>query len=78
MIYKIAENLINRKMFGSKEELINTLDVFLMFQRISIDEYSTLLIKINEVCEVKDETVNNVENNVVDNTENAVESEVTE
>ncbi len=69
MIYKIAENLINRKMFNSKEELINTLDVFLMFQRISIDEYSTLLIKLNEVCDVKDTPV---EETPAENTESEV------
>ena len=45
MIYNICKNLINAGKY-EKEDMTNKLDVFLMFDRITIEQYQELLEKV--------------------------------
>lgn len=48
MTYKLCVTVIERGTYGTKEEMANKLDVFLLNQRINDDEYSLLLNKLEE------------------------------
>lgn len=50
MIYNISKNLIEAGRY-EKEDMANKLDVFLMFDRITIEQYQELLELMNPVEE---------------------------
>ena len=45
---KILENMINRQIY-EKEEIISKLDLFVLFNRIKIEDYATLMQLILDV-----------------------------
>lgn len=47
MTYKLCVTVMERGTYGTKEEMASKLDVFLINQRISDDEYSELLTLLN-------------------------------
>lgn len=47
MTYKLCVTVINKGTYGTKEEMENKLDVFLLNKRITEDEYSELLALLN-------------------------------
>ena len=63
-IATLLENLITKKYYENKEEIQNKLDVFYAMSKISDEEYTTLTLKVEDVYEVEEETVENVEDTV--------------
>ena len=63
-IATLLENLITKKYYENKEEIQNKLDVFYAMSKISDEEYTTLTLKVEDVYEVEEETVENTENSV--------------
>ena len=54
---KILENMINRQIY-EKEEIISKLDLFVLFNRIKIEDYATLMQLILDVyIEVEEENI---------------------
>ncbi len=70
MLYNILKKLIERKYYQDKQTIIDLLNNFATFSQITIDQYSELMLLINEkyVVVVEVEKV----------TENSTEDEVTE
>lgn len=49
VIVKLMENLINKKFYKTKDEVVAKLDVYFAMNRISEDEYATLALLAEEV-----------------------------
>lgn len=49
MIVKLLEKLINKKFYESKEDIVNKCSVFFAMNVISEEEYSSLILQIEEV-----------------------------
>lgn len=47
MTYKLCLKVINKETYGSKEEMKEKLDVFLLNNRITEDEYNELIKLLN-------------------------------
>lgn len=47
MTYKLCVIVINRGTYGTKEEMMEKLDVFLLNNRITKEEYSELVTLLN-------------------------------
>lgn len=47
MTKKLCETVINKGTYGTKEEMKNKLDVFLLNNRITEDEYNELVILLS-------------------------------
>ena len=57
MLVNLLNNLIEKKFYKNKEEIQNKLNVFLAMNVISEEEYSNLILKVEEVyVEVVEET----------------------
>lgn len=48
MTYKLCITVINKGTYGTKEEMENKLDVFLLNKRITDEEYNLLLNKLED------------------------------
>lgn len=55
MLVKLLENLINKKYYESKEVIENKLNVFYAMSKITDEEYSNLMLKVEEVYIVVEE-----------------------
>lgn len=64
-ISTLLEKLIMKKYYENKEDIENKLNVFYAMSKITDEEYSNLVLKLEEVYIVE----------VVENTEETVESE---
>lgn len=49
MIVKLLEKLINKKFYENKEDIVNKCSVFFAMNVISEEEYSSLILQIEEV-----------------------------
>ncbi|WP_172617218.1 hypothetical protein [Clostridium tertium] len=47
MTKKLCETVINKRTYGTKEEMKSKLDVFLLNNRITEDEYNELVVLLN-------------------------------
>ena len=47
MVYRLCKSKIEKKMYGSKEEMQQMLDVFLAGDRLSFEEYDELTNLLN-------------------------------
>lgn len=47
MTKKLCETVINKGTYGTKEEMKSKLDVFLLNNRITEDEYNELVVLLN-------------------------------
>lgn len=57
MLINLLNNLIEKKFYENKEEIQNKLNVFFAMNVISEEEYSNLILKVEEVyVEVVEET----------------------
>ena len=57
MLINLLNNLIEKKFYKNKEEIQNKLNVFFAMNVISEEEYSNLILKVEEVyVEVVEET----------------------
>lgn len=56
LLVKLLENLIAKKYYTSKEEIENKLNVFYAMSKISDEEYSNLILKVEEVYTVVEDT----------------------
>ncbi len=57
MLVNLLNNLIEKKFYKNKEEIQNKLNVFFAMNVISEEEYSNLILKVEEVyVEVVEET----------------------
>jgi hypothetical protein len=48
MTYKLCLTVINKGTYGTKEEMCSKLDVFLLNNRVSQDEYNSLVSLLEE------------------------------
>lgn len=67
MIVKLLEKLINKKFYENKEDIVNKCSVFFAMNVISEEEYSSLVLQIEEVYFVPqiEETVSESNNDEV-------------
>ena len=56
LLVKLLENLIAKKYYTNKEEIENKLNVFYAMSKISDEEYSNLILKVEEVYAVVEDT----------------------
>lgn len=56
MLVKLLENLINKKYYESKEVIENKLNVFYAMSKITDEEYSNLMLRVEDVYIVVEET----------------------
>ena len=47
MTYELCLIVINKRTYGTKEEMLEKLDVFLLNNRITEDEYNELVVLLN-------------------------------
>lgn len=55
MIFKLLDKLIDKKFYEDKEEIVNKCSVFFAMNILSEEEYSTLILKIEQVYFVVEE-----------------------
>ena len=56
MLVKLLENLINKKYYENKEVIENKLNVFYAMSKITDEEYSNLMLRVEDVYIVVEET----------------------
>lgn len=56
MLVKLLENLIGKKYYENKEVIENKLNVFYAMSKIEDEEYSNLMLKVEEFYVVVEET----------------------
>lgn len=56
MLVKLLENLIGKKYYENKEVIENKLNVFYAMSKIEDEEYSNLMLKVEEAYAVVEET----------------------
>lgn len=54
MLVKLLNNLIEKKFYKNKEEIQNKLDVFYAMSKISDEEYTNLILKVEEKYKVEE------------------------
>lgn len=54
MIVKLLEKLIEKKFYEKKEDIINKCNVFFAMNVISEEDYSNLILKIEEIYNVSE------------------------
>lgn len=64
LLVKLLENLIAKKYYTNKEEIENKLNVFYAMSKISDEEYSNLILKVEEVYTVEEQPAEEVEETV--------------
>ena len=64
MLVTLLENLINKKFYTEKQDILTKLDVFYAMSKITDEEYSNFTLKVEELYKVE-ETVENTEEEVV-------------
>lgn len=57
MLVQLLEKLINKKYYETKQEIESKLNVFYAMSKITDEEYSNLILKIEEVYAVIEETI---------------------
>lgn len=55
MLVKLLENLIGKKYYENKEVIENKLNVFYAMSKIEDEEYSNLMLKVEEAYAVVEE-----------------------
>lgn len=55
MIFKLLDKLIDKKFYEDKEDIVNKCSVFFAMNILSEEEYSTLILKIEQVYFVVEE-----------------------
>lgn len=70
MLFKILQNLIKNKVY-TKEDIQNRADVFMAYNRITEEQYASLMDLINEVYKenIEENAETNTEANTKENTE---------
>lgn len=63
-IETLLEKLIVKKYYASKEDIENKLNVFYAMSKISDEEYSNLILKVEEVYTVEEQPAEEVEETV--------------
>lgn len=58
MLIELLERLINKKYYADRQAIENKLNVFYAMNKITDEEYSNLILKVNEVYEVATEEIN--------------------
>lgn len=61
MLVQLLEKLINKKYYENREDIENKLNVFYAMSKISDEEYSTLMLKVDEVYIVVETAEENIE-----------------
>ena len=56
MLINLLENLISKKYYANKELIENKLNVFYAMSKITDEEYSNLMLKVEETYRVEEET----------------------
>ncbi len=54
MLLKLLENLIEKKYYVEKETIENKLNVFYAMSKIADDEYSNLMLKVQEMYTIEE------------------------
>lgn len=60
MIFKLLDKLIDKKFYEDKEEIVNKCSVFFAMNILSEEEYSTLILKIEQVYFVVEDKYTNI------------------
>lgn len=55
MLVNLLENLISKKYYANKELIENKLNVFYAMSKITDEEYSNLMLKVEEAYRVEEE-----------------------
>lgn len=63
-IATLLEKLIVKKYYANKEDIENKLNVFYAMSKISDEEYSNLILKVEEVYTVEEQPAEEVEETV--------------
>lgn len=63
-IATLLEKLIVKKYYANKEDIENKLNVFYAMSKISDEEYSNLILKVEEVYAVEEQPAEEVEETV--------------
>lgn len=66
MLIQLLEKLINKKYYEKKEDIENKLNVFYAMSKISDEQYSNLILKIEEVYAEEMPEENEVEETVIE------------
>ena len=74
---KILENMINRQIY-EKEEIISKLDLFVLFNRIKIEDYATLMQLILDVYIEVEEDIEEVVKEEIPNVETENDLQIVE
>jgi len=54
MLVKLLENLIEKKYYEEKETIENKLNVFYAMSKITDEEYSNLMLKMQEIYSIEE------------------------
>lgn len=73
MLYNMLKKLIERKYYEDKQIIIDLLNNFTAFSQITIEQYSELMLLVDEKYKIVEEETENI-----DNTEKNTEIEETE
>lgn len=73
MLYNMLKKLIERKYYEDKQIIIDLLNNFTAFSQITIEQYSELMLLVDEKYKIVEEETENI-----DNTEENTEIEETE
>ncbi len=73
MLYNMLKKLIERKYYEDKQAIIDLLNNFTAFSQITIEQYSELMLLVDEKYKIVEEETENI-----DNTEENTEIEETE
>ena len=61
MLVNLLENLISKKYYANKELIENKLNVFYAMSKITDEEYSDLMIKVEEAYYVEENMIEEVD-----------------
>lgn len=63
MLYNMLKKLIERKYYNDKQTIVDLLNNFATFKQITIEQYSELMILVDDKYIIVDEEVENIEDN---------------
>ncbi len=70
MLYNMLKKLIERKYYQDKQTIIDLLNNFSAFNQITIEQYSELMILVDDKYTVVEEVENNTEDEVQEDADN--------
>lgn len=68
MLYNMLKKLIERKYYEDKQTIVDLLNNFTAFSQITIEQYSELMLLVDEKYTIVEEETENIDN-IEENTE---------